>query len=80
MGPLQGPQEVFTWSYMFRKLAKVRSFCILFDKEDPLNPVSSSYERKQRNKTQGRKGGRVTVNFCMFPRQGFQRKVGTFQK
>ena len=32
MGPLQGPKEVFTWSYMFIKLAKVRSFCILFDK------------------------------------------------
>ena len=30
-GPLQGPKEVFTWLYMFIKLAKVRSFCILFD-------------------------------------------------
>lgn len=45
-----------------------------------MKPVSSCCERKQRHKTGARKGGRVTVNLCMFPRQGFQKKVGTFQK
>lgn len=80
--PFRGPTKVFTWSYVFIKFAKARSFCIPFDKEDPPNHEIFKLlcEKKKRNSTGARKGGRVTVNLCMFPRQGFQKKVGTFQK
>lgn len=38
--PFQGPGKVFTQLYAFVKFAKVRSFCIPLDSEDPSNHKS----------------------------------------